>query len=302
MKRYFSWLFIVIFATIIAVVPSKQVKATTITGAQVDILLTDFTRELIDLVQESLTGDRGAIAAAEAERKICGQKCKEMKANTTSFFGDTGLLIADCTNQECGSAIAKARNKLRGKVCYAESSGEANAAAALTWNGKIVWATFPFVDLPSPNEVLSATINIDYFIDDVDVVVDLSDVVEGTIENGSFSIEHFWDGEKSFDGSVEVMPSGLPQFKGDLIAFASDFINTQTIITASTLDLSDTFSFEIDYSEFFSSKKIEADFKGAMEAGSASNLECCIPEPTTMLLLGTGLVGLTGFRKKFKKS
>lgn len=30
--------------------------------------------------------------------------------------------------------------------------------------------------------------------------------------------------------------------------------------------------------------------------------ECVIPEPTTMLLLGSGLVGLIGARRKFKKS
>lgn len=43
----------------------------------------------------------------------------------------------------------------------------------------------------------------------------------------------------------------------------------------------------------------EIEFHLSPERGTGASP---VPEPTTMLLLGTGLIGLVGFRKKFKKS
>ena len=42
-------------------------------------------------------------------------------------------------------------------------------------------------------------------------------------------------------------------------------------------------------------------FFDAIEVIEAGNENAPVPEPATMLLLGTGLIGLAGFRKKFKK-
>lgn len=63
--------------------------------------------------------------------------------------------------------------------------------------------------------------------------------------------------------------------------------NLDTAITASS------FRGEfVQYGDFGGSRIVELDAYASLQP---------VPEPTTMLLLGSGLIGLVGFRKKFKK-
>ena len=58
-----------------------------------------------------------------------------------------------------------------------------------------------------------------------------------------------------------------------------------------------------DFVEFDGGEFFVARFRGFEDGGSdkVPDPPPSVPEPTTMLLVGTGFLGLAGFRRKFKK-
>jgi hypothetical protein len=118
---------------------------------------------------------------------------------------------------------------------------------------------------------------------------DLVDV-EGPVEYGADSgyFAAFYDDETNLLGKIGfgefVNPSS--QYYDSTVAYGNNTANRIEPITAADLGVT---SFNV----------VEISFGGS--AGLDNVNSTPVPEPATMLLLGTGLVGLVGFRKKFKK-
>lgn len=265
--------------------------ATTVGNAQLVLGLDGGTQQIVNLIIRAIvnagTGARGAAVAAAVKTD------KDMDGANTSFFGDTGLLDA-VVSDSTGAAQAFARNKLRGKVNRAGTSGLiASARSVLTWKGQVVWeapvADLP--DLPDASEVVSAQLNVDYAIEDTDVLV------SAPAGSGSWIVEHAWNGQTSFLGGVgfdENAPD--PVFSGDLVDYSAFFSAGPGMFSATGLILSDVAGIQIDYGAFVSSGSVSASFEGMMEAKSAI---VPLPAALPMLAVGLGFLGLlNGSRRR----
>ena len=298
MKRYMLGFAFFVITALVVICP-QQGHATIVTDAVVELTgLDPMSKWVVKLLLDQIVGDhRGAATDARVRTYEDPQG-----PLTASFFGDTGLLLSHASDSD-GTGTAFARNVLRGKICTASVAGEEAAAnAALEWKGDVKWSaeeeTANPGPLPLPEEVSQAEVIVTYEIADTDVDIN-------SPGNGSFQLEHYWNGTLSFQGSINMVQDELPELTGDLSECGSQFSNTEDNISASSLTISDSFSFPISYSDFYSTREVTANLSGSMfasadvsENGGNNNH---VPEPTTMLLLGSGLIGLAGFRRGFKR-
>ena len=281
------FVFVIVLSSLAFLGHCKLGCAAIIESASVHAVDVDDVVKIVDIAIERLSGARGAAVAAIA-RDCPDDWVRKSAAAAAGWFGDTGLLTA-LAETDCGIGEAQARNKLIGKIARATADGEASARAVLTWRGKVEWEALAPIELPDPSTIKSASLVVNYsmFADEIGVQT-------GQLGSGVFSLRHFWNGQQSFNGSVEMVSVGTPVFTGDLASYASEFSNTARLISAQNITFTDTVAIPISYNSFFSTHEVSANLSGRMRsiARSDRNCPCSVPEPSTWVLFATGMLAL----------
>jgi hypothetical protein len=181
-------------------------------------------------------------------------------------------------------------------------------------------ATIPFDDVVSGSSSYSVDVTGDTVPDVVFTTSNPSgfgtvpNVLEGGILSGDWEVVVQFlggaTGSLAFDFGVTSEHSSYPEayiiVPHPTVSYR--WVSEQTQVTGTpaygslSITLADSvgaFTAETAYIQFYAgsgNRFMMDNFTGNFGAAKAP-----VPEPTTMLLLGTGLIGLVGFRKKFKK-